>query len=177
MSLAVDRDATHIWVVNVGDMKPLEMDIEFFITYGWNSSRWSLDAADDFTFQWAKREFSLSDEDAADVVSVVGNMTRYLSRRKPELLNATTYSLINYREYVPLISIIRLVIDYSPGLISSSLNGRHLTKPRRGFMMPSLRRPRQPSSSSSITQFKLATLFKAFGSRPAQTTCVRFRLV
>ena len=27
MSLAVDREATRIWVVNVGDMKPLEMDI------------------------------------------------------------------------------------------------------------------------------------------------------
>ena len=27
MSLAVDREATRIWIVNVGDMKPLEMDI------------------------------------------------------------------------------------------------------------------------------------------------------
>jgi hypothetical protein len=40
MSTAVERNATRIWILNVGDLKPYEMDSEFFLTYGWNSSRW-----------------------------------------------------------------------------------------------------------------------------------------
>ena len=99
MSLAVDREATRIWVVNVGDLKPYEMAIEFFITYGRNSTRWSLTNLDDFVRDWGQREFSLSGSDLEDIVGVVGNMTKFLSRRKPEDLSATLFSLTNYREY------------------------------------------------------------------------------
>lgn len=98
MSLAVDREATQIWVVNVGDLKPYEMDIEFLITYGWNATRWSANNLDSFVSSWAQREFELSAKDSNTVASIVANMTMFLSRRKPELLNSTTYSLINYRE-------------------------------------------------------------------------------
>lgn len=101
MSLAVDREATQIWIVNVGDLKPLEMPIEFFVSYGWNATRWNLNNLDDWVRIWAQREFDLGAEDADDVVGVVGNMTRYLARRKPELLNSTIFSLVNYRECVP----------------------------------------------------------------------------
>ncbi|KAI0311862.1 hypothetical protein OF83DRAFT_1177164 [Amylostereum chailletii] len=98
MSLAVDRQANQIWIVNVGDLKPLEMPIEFFVSYGWNATRWNLKNLDDWTRIWAQREFDLGAEDADAVVGVVGNMTRYLARRKPELLNSTIFSLVHYRE-------------------------------------------------------------------------------
>ncbi|KAJ6625989.1 hypothetical protein B0H10DRAFT_2430075 [Mycena sp. CBHHK59/15] len=98
MSIAIDRDATRVWVVNVGDLKPYERETEFFITYGWNASRWNPDNLDNFVSLWAQREFDLSAEDTATVTSIVANLTRFNSRRKPELLNSTTFSLINYRE-------------------------------------------------------------------------------
>ncbi|KAI0056837.1 hypothetical protein BV25DRAFT_1831820 [Artomyces pyxidatus] len=98
MSLAVDRQATEVWVVNVGDLKPLEMATEFFIAYGWNSTRWSLTNLNTFVSSWAQREFALNTQDSIEVASIIANMTMFLSRRKPELLNSTTYSLINYRE-------------------------------------------------------------------------------
>jgi hypothetical protein len=98
MSIAIDRDASRVWVLNVGDLKPYERETEFFITYGWNATRWNPDNLDTFVSSWAKREFDLSDADATTVTSVVANLTRFNARRKPELLNSTTYSLINYRE-------------------------------------------------------------------------------
>ncbi|THH19207.1 hypothetical protein EW146_g1901 [Bondarzewia mesenterica] len=98
MSLAVDRKATEIWIVNVGDLKPYEMSIEFFVTYGWNATRWSLTNIDSFVSSWAVREFDLSAQDADTVASIVANLTMYLSRRKPELLNSTMFNLVNYRE-------------------------------------------------------------------------------
>ncbi|KAJ7092468.1 hypothetical protein B0H15DRAFT_175137 [Mycena belliarum] len=98
MSIAIDRDATRIWVVNVGDLKPYERETEFFLTYAYNASRWNPDNLDTFVSSWAKREFDVSDLDATMITDIVGNLTRFNARRKPELTNSTTYSLVNYRE-------------------------------------------------------------------------------
>lgn len=94
------RDATRIWLLNVGDLKPYEMGIEFFMTYGWNSSIWNQNNLNTFVSSWAQREFDVSKADGDDIATIIANLTRFNSRRKPELLNSTTYSLISYREYV-----------------------------------------------------------------------------
>lgn len=99
MSIAVERNATRLWILNVGDLKPYERETEFFLTYGWNSSIWSPDNLNTFVDSWAQREFDLSNENAAAVTEIVANLTRWNARRKPELLNATTFSLYSYREY------------------------------------------------------------------------------
>jgi hypothetical protein len=98
MSIAVDRVATRIWVLNVGDMKPYERETEFFLNYGWNATRWNPDNLDAFVTEWAQREFGLETKQAKDVVEIVANLTRFNARRKPEMVNSTTFSLINYRE-------------------------------------------------------------------------------
>lgn len=99
MSLAVEREATRIWILNVGDLKPYERDLEFFLTLGYNSTLFTptnLDSA--FVSKWATREFNLSPQKTQQVVQLVANFTRWNARRKPELMNSTTYSLWNYRE-------------------------------------------------------------------------------
>ncbi|GLB44507.1 putative glycosyl hydrolase family 115 [Lyophyllum shimeji] len=98
MSIAVDRDATRLWILNVGDLKPYERETEFFITLGWNATRFAPDNLESYVSSWAQREFDVSPTVAGTIVDIVGNLTRFNARRKPELLNATTYSLINYRE-------------------------------------------------------------------------------
>ncbi|KAK0483015.1 glycoside hydrolase family 115 protein [Armillaria luteobubalina] len=98
MSIAIEREATSAWVVNVGDLKPYELSTEFFLTYAWDASLWNPDNLDAFVSSWAQREFSLSTTDADVVQDIVANLTRFNARRKPELLNSTTYSLVNYRE-------------------------------------------------------------------------------
>jgi hypothetical protein len=102
MSIAVDREATRLWILNVGDLKPYEREIEFFLGYGWNATRWSPDNLDTFITGWAQREFDLTDKKAAQVTDIVTKLTRFNARRKPELLNSTTFSLIDYREYAGL---------------------------------------------------------------------------
>lgn len=104
LSLAVIRNATRVWVLNVGDLKPYEREIEYWLSLSWDSSLWTPDNVDDFVQAWAQREFKLASSDAAIVAEVVANLTRYNARRKPELLNTTTYSLVNYREYVVTLS-------------------------------------------------------------------------
>ncbi|PPQ73060.1 hypothetical protein CVT26_014652 [Gymnopilus dilepis] len=97
-SLAIQRQADRLWILNVGDLKPYERETEFFLTYGWNASIWNQDNIHSFVSQWATREFDLTADHAALVTSIVGNLTRFNARRKPELVANTTYSLTNYRE-------------------------------------------------------------------------------
>jgi len=98
MSLAIQRQADRLWILNVGDLKPYERETEFFLTYGWDAGRWTSANVSSFVNQWATREFDLSASASANVAEIVANITRFNARRKPELLNSTTYSLINYRE-------------------------------------------------------------------------------
>lgn len=104
MSAAVDYDATRIWILNVGDLKPYEMSTEFFLTLGWNSTIWNPWNINSFVESWAQREFSVSATEAAEINTIIANVTRLNARCKPELLNSTTYSLTNYRECVSTLS-------------------------------------------------------------------------
>ncbi|KAJ7146212.1 hypothetical protein C8R44DRAFT_9545 [Mycena epipterygia] len=116
MSIAIDRDASRVWVLNVGDLKPYERETEFFITYAWNSTRWNPDNLGTFVTSWAKREFALGDSDATMVADIVANLTRFNARRKPELQNSTTYSLINYRESDNILAAWNLLQDSSTAI-------------------------------------------------------------
>ncbi|CAE6342716.1 unnamed protein product [Rhizoctonia solani] len=102
MTLASDRGANSIWIVNVGDLKPYEMAIEYFIALGRDVNRWrdtvsGGDSVQKFITQWATREFGLPSK-SDEITQLVRNMTRFNARRKHELLSGTTYSLINYKE-------------------------------------------------------------------------------
>ena len=96
MNLAYRYGANRIWIVNVGDIKPMEFPIEFFLNFAWNPDRWPSDSLTDYTRLWAEREFG--PEHAAEIAEIIGKYTKYNGRRKPELLEPNTYSLINYRE-------------------------------------------------------------------------------
>ena len=98
MSLAVEYEATRVWMLNVGDLKPYERSTEFFLTLGWNASRWTPDNLGTFVTSWAKRDFQVEDDEAETIAEIIANFTKLNARRKPELWNSTTYSLTNYRE-------------------------------------------------------------------------------
>ena len=82
-------------------MKPYERETEFFLTYAWNTTEWNNLNLDSFVEGWAQRDLGVDAKDARVVTEIVGNLTRWNARKKPELLNSTTYSVTNYRECVP----------------------------------------------------------------------------
>ncbi|HEU4623148.1 MAG TPA: glycosyl hydrolase 115 family protein [Steroidobacteraceae bacterium] len=96
MNLAWQYGATRIWIVNVGDLKPMEFPIEFFLTLAWDPSRWSQDTLDDYSTAWAAREFG--PRYAAEIASLINGYTKLNGRRKPEMLAPDTYSLVSYQE-------------------------------------------------------------------------------
>ncbi len=96
MNLACRHDATRIWLVNVGDLKPMEIPIEFFLTFARAPKRWTRDDLALYLRLWATREFG--PHYAADIAELVAKYTKYNGRRKPELLEPGTFSLVNYNE-------------------------------------------------------------------------------
>ena len=96
MNLALNYGADRIWIVNVGDLKPMEFPIEFFLSLAWNPSRWPKEKIREFTDMWCAREFG--PEHGNEIASILSKYAKYNGRRKPELLEPGTYSLENYRE-------------------------------------------------------------------------------
>jgi len=96
MNLAYEYNARKIWIVNVGDLKPMEYPIEFFLSMAWDPEAWTKDNLVEYGQLWATREFGA--EYAAEIERIMNTYTQQNYRRHPELLEPETYSVLNYRE-------------------------------------------------------------------------------
>ncbi len=96
MHLTYEYGVDEIWLVNVGDIKPMELPISFFLDYAWDPKAIKASDLPNYYANWAKQQF---DEDhATDIAEILSLYTKYNSRRTPELLGPDTYSLDNHRE-------------------------------------------------------------------------------
>jgi hypothetical protein len=91
MHLAYEHDVKQIWIVNVGDLKPMELPISFFLDYAWNPEALPATGVAAYTQRWASQQFG--PKYAADIADILAKYAKYNGRRKPELLSPTTYSL------------------------------------------------------------------------------------
>ena len=96
MHLAYEYGADRIWVVNVGDIKPMEFPISFFLDYAWNPEKYPAESLSEYYRNWAEKQFGKKYSN--EIADIISKYTKYNSRRKPELLSPETYSLVNYRE-------------------------------------------------------------------------------
>lgn len=96
MNLAYQWGVEDLWLVNVGDLKPMELPISFFLDFGWNASNFEANDLPAFYTNWAKEQFG--EKHAAEIAEILSLYTKYNARRTPEMLKPDTYSLTNYRE-------------------------------------------------------------------------------
>lgn len=96
MHLAYEYNVRDIWVVNVGDIKPMEFPISFFLDYAWNPTRIGPTDLQRYTEKWAADQFG--SKHAVEIADIISKYAKYNGRRKPELLNANTYHIHNYDE-------------------------------------------------------------------------------
>jgi hypothetical protein len=102
MHMAYEYGVDRIWIVNVGDLKPMEFPISFFLDYAWNPKKWNQNNLQEYTRQWCEDQFGKTY--ANDIADIISKYTKYNSRRKPELLSPDTYSLANYHEAETIVS-------------------------------------------------------------------------
>ncbi|HEX6848210.1 MAG TPA: glycosyl hydrolase 115 family protein [Chitinophagaceae bacterium] len=96
MHMAYEYGVKQIWIVNVGDIKPMEFPISFFLDYAWDPSDWNEDNLREYYTRWSADQFGKTHAKA--IGEVICKYSQYSARRKPELLDANTYHLRNYYE-------------------------------------------------------------------------------
>ncbi|NVK55034.1 MAG: glycosyl hydrolase 115 family protein [Alteromonadaceae bacterium] len=96
MNLSWEYGADKIWITNVGDLKPMELPISFFLAQAWDPEQFDAQSPAHFTKAWAAQQFNgqFSDE----IASLLNTYTLQNGRRKPESLSPDTFSVLNYDE-------------------------------------------------------------------------------
>ena len=82
MTKAYDYGANKLWVVNVGDLKPAELDIEFFLKLAWNPAAWKGTNTYELLEQQLARDFGA--KAAPELTSILAEYYRLNFQRKPE---------------------------------------------------------------------------------------------
>jgi len=90
MDLAWQRGARHVWIANVGDIKPLEYPLDFFMHMAWSPERMTPQALAAYPADWGRRQFGPAI--GAEVGELLTRYETLASRRKPELVDDTTYA-------------------------------------------------------------------------------------
>jgi Glycosyl hydrolase family 115/Gylcosyl hydrolase family 115 C-terminal domain len=123
MNLAHSYGANRIWIVNVGDLKPMEFPMEFFLDYAWNPARWQKNSISEFTKMWAEREFG--PQYAPEIADIISKYTKYNGWRKPELLEPETFSFVNYQEADRVLAEWKLVTQKAGEIYASLPENEH----------------------------------------------------
>ena len=103
MTMAYEHGIDDIWIVNVGDLKPMEMNISYFLDMAYDYETWGENGrnkTEDYMKQWVSEQFgtALDEEQVEDVTSLFQEYTWLNTSCKPESLNSATYSATNYNE-------------------------------------------------------------------------------
>jgi hypothetical protein len=111
MNLTYAHGVDKLWVVNVGDLKPMEYPISFFLDMAWDPRRYNAGNLSEHTENWCKEQFGESY--AKEAARLINLYTKYNRRVTPELLNDKTFGMDNYREFE------RVTEDYRSLLIDA----------------------------------------------------------
>lgn len=95
-NLAYRTGLNALWVVNVGDLKPKELPIDFILRYAWNPDAYHPDNLKDYTINWAASIFGA--EHATEIADIVSKYPKYNLWRKPEVQGTQIFSFANHRE-------------------------------------------------------------------------------
>jgi len=96
MTVTYQAGVRDLWIVNVGDIKPMELPMSFFLDLAWNPEAVAAADLPDYYTDWSTQQFG--PEHAAEIAGMLALYTKYNARRTPEMLSPDTYSVANYRE-------------------------------------------------------------------------------
>ena len=114
MSVGYDYGIDDVWIVNVGDLKPMELDMSYFFDLAYDYEYYGINGyekIDEFKKKWARQQFyrtdgtGMSEKDCDEIASIIDRYLDLENKRKVEhvLYNTTEnctdmYSVDNYKE-------------------------------------------------------------------------------
>ena len=95
-----------IWVLNVGDIKPAEGEMDYFIRCGWDVDKYTNDSVG-FSKEWLKRNFgnSMSDSTVNEVADILNTFYHHTNVRKVEHMKLGIFEQMNYNEWEKRMSV------------------------------------------------------------------------
>lgn len=103
MTMAYEFGVRDIWIVNVGDIKPQELPISYFMDLAYDFEKWgtkAINQTSQYTRQWVEQQFgdAFDNEDRERITFLLEEYTRINSIRKPEALYVNVYHPVHYGE-------------------------------------------------------------------------------
>ena len=93
LTLAYENGIDRLWILNVGDLKPMEYPISQFMDMAWNPRKYDVNNITRHTRNWCAQQFGESQADEA--ARILNLVCKYNGRCTPEMLDKNTYSLEN----------------------------------------------------------------------------------
>ena len=92
LSLAYDHGIQRMWILNVGDLKPMEYPIQLFMDMAWNPKEFTQQDVTRHTTRFFRRVLGCSA--AKEVADIYNRNCQYMARVTPEMLDARTYNVV-----------------------------------------------------------------------------------
>lgn len=110
MNLSYEHKVDKVWVVNVGDLKPMEFPISFFLEMAWNPKQFNAKNLLEYTAKWSAQQFG--EKHSKEIARMINLYAKYNRRVTPETLDSKTFSLENYNEFETVLNDYRaLAVD------------------------------------------------------------------
>ena len=91
MQLTYEYGIDRLWVLNVGDLKPMEYPITLFLDMAWNPTKYTADNLKDHTLDFCRQQFG--EDQAAEAARILNLYSKYNGRITAEMLDRNTYNL------------------------------------------------------------------------------------
>ena len=91
MQLTFSYGVDRLWVLNVGDLKPMEYPITLFLDIAWNPERFNAANLKEHTVDFCRQQFG--EDQAAEAARILNLYSKYNGRVTAEMLDSRTYNL------------------------------------------------------------------------------------
>ncbi len=91
LTLAADNGLDRMWILNVGDLKPMEYPITLFMDMAWNPRAVNRDVVGSHTQPFCRQQFG--EAQAAEAARILNLYCKYSGRTTAEMMDAKTYNV------------------------------------------------------------------------------------
>ncbi len=98
LQLAYNGGIQKLWILNVGDLKPMEYPIQLFMDMAWNPKKYQADNLLCHTRAFCAESFG--EDQACEAASILNLVSKYNGRITSEMLDARTYTTDEFARVV-----------------------------------------------------------------------------
>ena len=98
LQLAYNGGIQKLWILNVGDLKPMEYPIQLFMDMAWNPTKYNVDNLLDHPKAFCAE--SLGEDQAEEAAQILNLVSKYNGRITSEMLDARTYTTDEFAQVV-----------------------------------------------------------------------------